>query len=167
MKRALIVNFCLLITVSLFSQDPQQAPQNTPGEINDPASNDKTGQYSAIESVEGLSAVIDRKDKLVQSLYFIEEESPKTYGAYATGGDMVTRHVKKKIYKAGQTLLDFHKNNLSNAKSDDEKILHLREIIQVNDRLIQYGQIENTRAKEKELKKLTEIEAIRSVFFAD
>ncbi len=167
MKRALIVSFCIMITLALSAQNQEQTPQNTPGEINDPTSNDKTRQPSDVETIEILQASILRKAELIQSLYFIEEETPQTYGAYASGGDIVTRHVKKKIYSAGQTLLDHHNSNLSNAKSEDKKIAELREIIRINDRLIQLGQIENTRAKEKELKKLKDVNAIRPVFFAD
>ena len=166
MRKALVI-FCFMLTTALIAQNSNQVPQNTPGEISDPISNNKTGNTSSIESIDELYAMIDKKQEVVQSLYFIEEESPQTYGDYASGGEIVTRQVKRKIYKAGQVLLEFHKENMSTTKSDEEKLQHLREIIKVNDRLIQLGQIENTKTKEKELKKLKDVETIRTVFFKD
>lgn len=167
MKKALTVTICLISIFSLFGQTNNQNPQNSPGEINDPSSYDKTSSAESGESVQELTAVIKSQEKTIESLYFIEEQAAQSGTSYGSGAETIVKQVKRKIYKAGKQLIKNEQELLSKASEDAVMKRHLNEIININDRLLEYGRRKDTKAKEKELKKLKEIDAIKTAFFKD
>lgn len=166
MRIALIYLLTTFSSLSLMAQVEGSFPNN-------PDKMDETTESTAIEtplsSVEQLQILlrsIERKKEIVQSLYFIEEEVKGSYNSYGSiSPSVVTRHVKKKIYKAGQTLLEDEEMQLAKISSAEEKIEAYNGIIDIYDQMIKFGQTEDTKQKEKALKKLKDPEEIKSVFF--
>lgn len=168
--KSILLSFVLIIILISpnFGQNPNGGEPNSPGE----KVNVKTkSNFSFLEKeYSELELKVEADSQKIQSLYFVEEEVAMEYGAYATGGTKTTiRHYKKKIYKAGQILIEHNKSQLSKLKPNEltERIDLLKEISRTQGQLIYFSNQENTRAIEKTLKKLKTPEKIHPVFFEE
>lgn len=167
MKRALIISISLLSTVVVFGQVANSSAESTTEETVSSAST-STNADAVEETIEYLSTQIERKERVVESTYFVEEVIPGSVNSYGNQQDrIVTKQIKKRIYNAGQILIENEKANFSKAESGEEKIQSLEETIRIYNQMIKLGKIKNTRNWEKALKKLEEPEAIKPVFFSE
>ncbi|SNT26822.1 hypothetical protein SAMN05421640_3059 [Ekhidna lutea] len=166
MKSSSIYLIVFLLSVFFASaQDQRNSEINSPGEKPE-ARTESSSSESLKEQCISLESKIERRKETIQSFYFIEKE---VFVGYGEGSQVMTQAIKKHIYKAGQTLIDYRQAQI-NALDDNnytDKVDLLREIDRVHDQLIHFSKQEKTRTIEKKLRKLKTQDEIAPVFFLE
>ncbi len=163
MKRTLFCFFSILLVHAVTAQTEEPQTSNSPGQVE---TTSPDGLSITMDDYRAIAKKVENRAKKVEEKYFVQKQIINEYSGATT---FQRTAVKPRIYKAGQVLIKESQSKIESYPENDFKSRYviLKQIDRVYDRLTYYSRESNTRAIEKQLKKLKTADAIAPVFFGE